>query len=127
MPPGQPPGVFIALFYLLVTNTTNYMKPTIGRIVHLTLTAEMSEQINRRRTSTSSIKKRTEEDRWPIGAQAHIGNETKEGTVVPMIITEVWSDTCINGKAILDGTDSYWVTFANQGDQPGNWFWPPRD
>ena len=98
--------------------------PTIGRIVMLVLTKEMCEQINRRRTTQHSIAERIKEDKWPIGAQAHIGNVVEEGKIVPMIITTIWSDTCVNGQAILDGTDTLWVTSANLGDGPGTWHWP---
>src|SRR5690348_8096392 len=101
------------------------MKPKIGSILMLVLSAAMCEQINRRRTTGQSIGDRIKEDKWPLGAQAHIGNEATEGTVVPMIVTAVWSDTCVNGQALLDGNDVYWAISVNiedsqNGINPGN-------
>jgi hypothetical protein len=104
------------------------MKPTIGRIVHYILSDEDVKQINRRRTNGQSIAERIKEDKWPIGAQAHIGNEIyQSGTIVPMIITVVWSETTINGQAFLDGNDTLWVTSSLEGTGQRNWFWPPRE
>jgi len=103
------------------------MKPTIGRIVLYKLTEEDAKQINRRRTHSQSIADRIKEDKWPIGAQAHIGNEVQAGHEVPMIVIRPWSATCINGQALLDGNDTLWVTSALQGDLEGNWQWPKRE
>jgi hypothetical protein len=103
------------------------MNPTIGRIVHYKLTAEQAEQINRRRTNSHSIAERIKEDKWPIGAQAHIGNEAHEGQTYPMIVVVVWSGTTVNGQVILDGNDTFWATSSSQGDQNGQWQWPPRE
>ena len=62
------------------------MTPTIGRIVLYTLSEQDAVQINRRRTIGSAIADRLAYDRgdlmmkaWPTGAQAHIGNDAKEG------------------------------------------------
>lgn len=122
--------------------------PTIGRIVHYKLTADDAAQINRRRTTGKSIAARllwgsagrhseavpahSEDGRvraWPAGAQAHIGNEAKEGDVFPMMITRVWGDnpsSAVNGQAYLDGTDVLWVTSACVGEGPRTFSWPTR-
>ena len=114
--------------------------PTIGRIVHYRLSADDATQINRRRTSGKSIAERMKayvspdisgpprvpsDDplpppveairiaAWPAGAQAHIGNEAKEGDTFPMLITKCWGDTptaSVNGQAFLDGNDVRGVT-----------------
>lgn len=102
------------------------MKPTIGRIVNYVLTEENVTQIMRRRTHGQAIADRIKEDKWPLGAQAHIGNNVAAGQVVAMIVVAVWSDTCINGQAFLDGTDVFWVTSTNLGTEQGNWGWPER-
>jgi len=107
------------------------MKPTVGRILLYKLTAGDADQINRRRTSSPEIAKRIERNTpessaWPIGAQAHIGNQVDEGEVYPMIVTRVWSDTCVNGQVILDGNDCLWATSATEGDHGHCWQWPPR-
>lgn len=90
-------------------------------LVNYKLSAGDAEKINRRRTTTTSIAERIKEALWPTGAQAHIGNEAREGQILPMVITGIWSDTCVNGQVFLDGTDTLWVTSALQGNEPGNW------
>lgn len=100
------------------------MEPTIGRIVTYKLSEEDAKQINRRRTHGGSIAERIQEDKWPIGAQAHIGNTVSEGDKVPMIITAVHGDDLVNGQAILDGTDNFWVLSATKGDENREWNWP---
>ncbi len=110
--------------------------PTIGRIVHFKLTAEQAKQINRRRTSGNLIADRIGQDKWPLGAQAHIGNTASEGDVLPMMICRVWPDEYsegipgVNGQVFLDGNDALWITSAREGlepsgPKPGEWFWPP--
>jgi hypothetical protein len=66
---------------------------------------------------------------WPAGAQAHIGNDAKEGDVFPMLITKVWGDTptcAVNGQAFLDGNDVLWITSVAVGDGPRTFSWPVR-
>lgn len=107
------------------------MKPSIGRIVIFIVSADVAVQINRRRTSGSAIldriKKNTEEStHWPIGAQAHIGNDVKEGDEFPMIITRVWNDTLVNGQVLLDGNDCFWASSSLEGNAGYNWHWPVK-
>ena len=109
------------------------MTPSIGRIVHYMLTDQDAEQINRRRTDGRSIADRIKEEKWPLGAQAHIGNAVKAGDVFPMVIVRVWpSDVgLVNGQVLLDGCDNYWATSRAQvtpdsTDKNGLWFEPPR-
>ena len=90
-------------------------------IVNYKLTAENAANINRRRTNSLSIAERIKKKIWPIGAQAHIGNEALEGEIFPMVITGIWSETCVNGQVFLDGNDQLWITSALRGDEPGNW------
>jgi hypothetical protein len=109
--------------------------PSIGRIVHYRLSADDAEQINRRRTTGASIAMRMKygDDpqlkAWPSGAQAHIGNEAREGDVYPMLIVDVWGidpSSSVNGQVFLDGNDVLWATSRSIGDQPGTWSWPAR-
>lgn len=122
--------------------------PTIGRIVHYRLSADDAAQINRRRTNGGSIAERLlwsvvgrhneaipaqSKDgsvrSWPAGAQAHIGNDAKEGDTFPMMITRVWDSdptSAVNGQAYLDGTDVLWVTSACVGEGPRTFSWPTR-
>lgn len=123
-------------------------KPTTGRVVHFRISAKQAEAINRRRTTGGSIAERLQFDKWPAGAQAHIGNHASEGDVYPMHITRVWPEEYagnaylshhepsqryesaygVNGQVLLDGNDSFWVTSAPQHEKlTGCWFWPPRE
>jgi len=110
------------------------MKPSVGRIVHYMLTENDAEQINRRRTSGQDISKRIEADKWPLGAQAHIGNTVRAGDVFPMMIVRVWPDSevsSVQGQVFLDGNDCFWATSREQVDpasvdKQGLWFEPPR-
>lgn len=107
------------------------MDPTIGRIVLYTLSERDALEINRRRTTgpliAERIKKNTpDSSAWPLGAQAHIGDEVKEGDTFPMIVTRVFSSIAISGQAFLDGNDCFWVTGATEGTGASTWSWPPR-
>lgn len=93
------------------------------------LSAEDAKQINRRRTTSAEIAERIAKNRidvtfWPLGAQAHIGNEVAEGEAFPMIVTAVNSDICVNGQVFLDGNDCYWATSALEGIDGHQWSWP---
>ena len=109
------------------------MTPSPGRIVHYMLTAQDAEQINRRRTTGASIAERIQADKWPVGAQAHIGNPVSEGDVYPAMIIRVFpSDPgTSNLQVFLDGCDVFWATSRAQVvpegiDMHGCWFEPPR-
>lgn len=110
------------------------MTPSIGRTVRYMLSAQDAQEINRRRTTGAAIHDRMAVDKWPLGAQAHVGNEVKAGDVFPMVIVRVWGDdpvSAVNGQVLLDGTDVYWATSRQQvdpesTDKQGLWFAPPR-
>ena len=101
------------------------MDPTLGRIVHYRLTAGDALATNKRREDASQ--QRDQMQRTRPGFQAHIGNAVSAGETVAMIVTWVVAPGSVNGKAFLDGTDTLWVTSAPEGDEPGQWSWPPRD
>lgn len=107
-------------------------KPSVGRIVHYKLSAADADSVNRRRTSGAAIHDRMQADKWPVGAQAHIGNGALEGDVLPLIIARVWPNEFgegipgVNGQVLLDGNDQFWVTSIKEGSDPGQWSWPPR-
>lgn len=103
------------------------MIPSIGRIVHLRLSAECAKSINRRREDAkcSCI------GNAALGCVVHAGNSVKEGDIFPLLITRVWADqptdqTAVNGQVLLDGNDTFWATSVAQGDGSGQWFEPPR-
>ena len=84
--------------------------PAVGRIVHVTLSADLAQSINRE--------------------PGFRGNAHCEGEVYPMIIARVWpketySDgLTVNGQLVLDGVGTFWMTSVHYGDQPGQWRWP---
>lgn len=101
------------------------MIPSVGRIVHLRLTATCAEQVNKRRQDART----SQVARGNSGVVVHTGNPAREGDIVPMLICKVWSqprvlpaaDCAVNGQAFLDGNDTLWVTSAKQGTLPGQW------
>ena len=109
-----------------VNETPKIPEATVGRIVHYKLSKDNAEEINRRRTTTNSIRDRIAESDWPIGAQAHIGNPVTEGQIVPAMVVAVWGGNTINLQCFLDGCDCYWALSRQPGDLPGQWSWPPR-
>ena len=98
------------------------MKPTIGRIVHYTLSAQDAEQINKRRKDAQQSGSALRND----GSQIHFGNNVSDGETYPMIITRVWSDTAVNGSVLLDGNDTFWATSVSEGEGPRHYAWPER-
>lgn len=102
------------------------MTPTIGRTVHYILTGADVAQINRRRTTSDSIRERIIAGTWPVGAQAHMGSPVEVGDTVAMIITLVVNEVMVSGRCILDGTDELWVQHVPLGDEHGTWQWPTR-
>lgn len=88
------------------------MKPTIGHVVILTISEEQAKKINEHRAVNSRV----------LG-----GNVAQAGEQYPLIVTAVWSESCLNGQAMLDGNDTLWITSAQQGDAHGQWRWPTRE
>lgn len=93
----------------------------LGKIVFVKITADQAEMINRRREDYN----KTEVPAWPLGAQAHVGNATKEGDEYPMIVTREWSEGYFNGQLMLDGNDTLWMTSVLQGSELGQWHESP--
>lgn len=87
------------------------MKPTIGRIVHYTL-------------SENDVKQ------FGVGS----GN-VKAGDTFPAIILRAWGSdptSAVNLRVFVDGPSDIWLTSRTgaPGDQinvPGQWNWPPRE
>lgn len=98
---------------------------SIGRTVHYQLSSKDAAEILRRRTDGKSIAARIKDNKWPLGAQAHIGTPPAVGDLVSMVVTHVVTGTMTcNGQCTLDGNDSLWVQGVEFGDQPGQWQWP---
>ena len=102
------------------------MKPTIGRIVIYKLNFDDAGEINRRRTNSKSVRERIGRERWPEGAQAHIGAEALVGEEFPMVIVRVNNPADVNGQVLLDGNDTLWVKYVKEGPDVGAWHWPER-
>ncbi len=119
------------------------MKITPGRTVLYTLSAQDAEEITRRRTTGNSIADRIKEDKWPVGAQAHIGNPVQAGDTFPAVAVRVSGegdyDPPVNLQVLLDGNDVFWATSRHEdpdagkvsagivaAHKPGTWHWPAR-
>ena len=104
--------------------------PTIGKIVHYSLSAADAEAINKRRQDASDHMHQHREE--STGVVVHVGDHVEEGDVYPMIIVMVWPNGRVNGQVFLDGNDAYWVASVSEEDaeapavQPGTWYWSPR-
>lgn len=86
--------------------------PTIGRIVHYRLTQGDVDLINERHPQVVD------------GRQ--VRNAVHEGTVLGARVVAAFGGTAVNLKVDLDGYGEYWATSRPEGENPGNWFWPPR-
>jgi hypothetical protein len=101
------------------------MTPTIGRIVHYTITADEAKQINARRVDALA---HGAEQRH-TGHVTHTGNQVVAGQTFPLLITAVWGDepgSAVNGQLFLDGNDTLWVTSATEGDGERKYRWAGR-
>lgn len=97
-----------------------------GRIVYYVFSESGAAEVMRRRTSAQSIAERIKVLAWPVGAQAHMGNEVKAGDIYPAMVLRVWGDSgCSNLKVMLDGSDEYWATSVSYEETktPGSWHW----
>ena len=100
------------------------MKPSIGRIVHYTLSQADADQINQRRKDfheSRSADQRT-------GFVGHVGNWAAEGDVFPAMIVRVWDEAqiTVNAQVFMDGNDVFWATSRAEGNTPGAWARPER-
>lgn len=105
------------------------MHASVGRIVHYQLTSENAEKINKWRHDALAASTAEDED----GSQLHYGNDVYEGEIFPMIVTRVLRENLVNGKVMLDGSDTFWATSVEKAPQDeagetqhqvGSWFWP---
>jgi hypothetical protein len=99
--------------------------PSIGRIVHYTLTDHDAEQVNRRRDDAT----RSQIAGQNSGAMVHYGNGVRGGEVYPLVITRVWGTgpgAAVNGQVLLDGNDTLWVTSVTEGEGARFFQWPTR-
>lgn len=107
--------------------------PSIGRIVHYTLTEQDAVEINRRRADFQTFRSNFSgpSDPGQAGADghiAHIGNRAEAGQVYPAVIVRIRAETTVtcNLQVLLDGNDTCWVTSRAEGTEAGRWSWPER-
>ena len=89
------------------------MIPTIGRIVHYTLSVQDAAQINQARDSLRGA-----------------ANPAREGDVFPMMIVRVWGDrpdSGVQGQVFIDGNFTLWATSVSVGDGPRHFAWPSKN
>lgn len=105
-------------------------QPTIGRIVHYSLSENDAESINKRRADTA---KHLEAHREAsTGVQVHVGFEVTAEDVFPAIVVGTHEDSDnLDLRVLLNGTDILWSPDAPYSPyaaapEPGSWFWPPR-
>lgn len=98
--------------------------PTIGRIVHYTLSAMDAMQVNQRRRDAM----RSGISQQNSGAVVHVGRNAVAGDVLPMIVTGVSPlDATISGQVFLDGNDTHWVWQVSEGEGQRTYQWPTRE
>ncbi|MFJ2006987.1 hypothetical protein [Streptomyces chartreusis] len=105
------------------------MKPSIGRIVHYTLSEHDAAEINRRRADFARYVKNGGLHGGGTGYVAHVGNQAREGDVYPAMIVRVFGETpesAVNLQVFLDGNDAFWATSRTLGEGPFHWAWPER-
>lgn len=104
--------------------------PSIGRIVHYTLSEQDAAQINKRRADAKNLNGAgVTLASQGLGPQIHIGNEVHPGEVFPAILVRSWAATAYasqNLQVFLDGNDTFWATSVTEGDGERHWAWPPR-
>lgn len=108
------------------------MKPTIGRIVHYTLSAQDAAEINKRRDDAAAYNRaNAAADPGQPGAtghQSHIGNRAEAGQVFPAMVVRVFDpkSSTLNLQVTLDGNDTFWAASRAEGDGESRWSWPAR-
>jgi hypothetical protein len=111
--------------------------PTIGRIVHYTLSAQDADAINRRRQDFSDTTREARAQSDPdvkvrnlsTGYVGYVGNKAEEGQVYPAMVVRAWGDTAesaVNLQVSLDGNDVLWATSVTVGEGPRTFAWPTR-
>jgi len=100
--------------------------PSIGRIVHYTLSEQDAAQINKRRSDARNLNAAgVTLASQGLGPQIHIGNPVAAGDVFPAMVVKVHSWSA-NLQVFLDGNDTFWATSVAEGDGELHWQWPPR-
>lgn len=93
------------------------MHPSVGRIVHYTLSEQDAALIAARRAAQA----------FPAGIVGQ-HNAVSPGDTYPAVVVRTFGGSAANLKVLLDGDDTYWATSRCEGqpDEQGCWIWPPR-
>lgn len=86
--------------------------PTLGRIVHYTLTDEDVRRLDNDRITTLAY-----------------GNLPHAGDSVPAIVVggmNADAPRTVNLQACLDGNDRLWIANAAEGEEAGQWHYPVK-
>lgn len=88
------------------------MDPTIGRMVHYTLSEIDANLIQSRRGYAA------------MHAAPIPSNIVNAGDVYPATIVRTFGGHAVNLRVQLDGEDTYWACSRLLGEGPGTWAWP---
>jgi hypothetical protein len=109
-------------------------RPIVSSIVIYKLHQGDADQINRRRADFTAFNRVNsavprDPDRWSgrSGHIGHFGNDVAEGDEYPAIVVRRFNPhtPTVNLQVLLDGNDTYWATSCIEGNEPGQWSWPP--
>jgi hypothetical protein len=106
-------------------------QPSVGRIVHYTLSQHDADAINKRRADFAAHQRTLAGPvdpghRGATGHVAHVGNQAAAGDVCPAMVVRTFGGAAANLQVHLDGTDTFWATSRTEGDGEGHWTWPTR-
>lgn len=102
--------------------------PTIGRIVHYSLSEQDVKTIEKYRTADITHGAQDgEQNHQHVTRASGFGNPVRAGDMFPAIVVRVFPVGSVNLQVFLDGNDTFWATSASEGEgQRGHWSWPPR-
>ena len=108
--------------------------PTVGRIVHYTLSEADAAAINVRRADFRAFGQSHAHPHEPgqpgaTGHIGHVGNHASEGDICAATVVRTFgTGSAANLQVHLDGNDTYWATSRCEAIEstPGSWCWPPR-
>lgn len=106
--------------------------PTLGRVVLYTLSDADADAINRRRADYAVFRRDADFKNQGAGGrnghQAYFGNSASGGQQYPALVVRVFGEPSpsVNLQVHLDGNDTFWATSCQEGDEAGQWSWPPR-
>lgn len=108
-----------------MTEKRETMAPTVGQIVHYTLSSFDAGEVYRRREVTGfSVNEKgvlDDDSHWHAGTQRHVGYAPSPGEVLPAIIVRTYEGSMCDLQVFLNGNDVLWVTGRFQGEGPGCW------